>query len=79
MQEPLHMLLTDVVMPGLSGAKLAEAALAARPDLKVLFVSGHSDDVLTHHGELDPETNFLEKPFTPDALANKVRQILDDT
>ncbi len=79
MQEPLHMLLTDVVMPGLSGAKLAEAALAARPDLKVLFISGHSDDVLTHHGELDPETNFLEKPFTPDALANKVRQVLDDT
>ena len=79
MQEPLHMLLTDVVMPGLSGAKLAEAALAARPDLKVLFVSGHSDDVLTHHGELDPETNFLEKPFTPDALANKVRQVLDDS
>ena len=79
MQKPLHMLLTDVVMPGLSGAKLAEAALAARPDLKVLFISGHSDDVLTHHGELDPETNFLEKPFTPDALANKVRQILDDT
>jgi PAS domain S-box-containing protein len=79
MQESLHMLLTDVVMPGLSGAKLAEAALAVRPDLKVLFVSGHSDDVLSHHGELDPETNFLEKPFTPDALANKVRQVLDDT
>ena len=45
-------------------APLALEASAARPDLKVLFVSGHSDDVLTHHGELDPDTNFLEKPFT---------------
>jgi PAS domain S-box-containing protein len=79
MKEPLHMLLTDVIMPGMSGAKLAEEALVARSDLKVLFVSGHSDDVLTHHGELDPETNFLEKPFTPDALANKVRDVLDDS
>ena len=78
MREPLHLLLTDVIMPGKSGAKLAEEALVTRPDLKVLFVSGHSDDVLTHHGELDPETNFLEKPFTPDALANKVREVLDD-
>ena len=78
MQDPLHLLLTDVIMPGMSGARLAEEALGARPDLKVLFVSGHSDDVLTHHGELDPETNFLEKPFTPETLANKVRQVLDD-
>jgi len=79
MQGPLHLLLlTDVIMPGMSGARLAAEVLADRPDLKVLFVSGHSDDVLTHHGELDPETNFLEKPFTPDGLVNKVREVLDD-
>lgn len=77
-EAPLHLLLTDVIMPGMSGAKLAAEASATRPDLKVLFISGHSDDVLTHHGELDPDTNFLEKPFTPGALVKKVREVIDE-
>jgi CheY-like chemotaxis protein len=76
-QGPLDLLVTDVVMPGLSGRDLADRLTAARPDLRVLFVSGYSGEALAHHGILDPDLAYLEKPFNPDALAMKVREVLD--
>jgi two-component system, cell cycle sensor histidine kinase and response regulator CckA len=74
---PLPLLITDVVMPGLSGPFLAEKLVAARPGTKVLYTSGYADDTLRQHGALGPDHAFLEKPFTRDALVRKVRELLD--
>jgi PAS domain S-box-containing protein len=73
----LHLLLTDLVMPGISGRVLAEKMTELRPDIKVLYLSGYTDDTIMRHGELDPNMRFLQKPFTPYALARKVREVLD--
>jgi two-component system cell cycle sensor histidine kinase/response regulator CckA len=74
---PIDLLITDVVMPRMGGKALAEQLMVVYPRIKVLFVSGYATDIIAHHGRLDPGTNFLAKPFTPTALAHKLREVLD--
>jgi len=76
---PLHLLLTDVIMPGMDGPALAKQVQGERPDIKVLFMSGYATNFIMHDGVVDPGTNFLEKPFHPRTLLNKVREVLDTT
>ena len=71
------MLLTDIVMPEISGKKLADEATRIRPDLKVLFTTGYTQNAVVHGGVLDPGVQFLSKPFALDQLAAKVRSVLD--
>jgi len=73
----IHLMLSDVVMPGMSGRVLSEQLCALRPMLKVLFMSGYTDDDVMRRGILDRRTAFLEKPFTPEQLVGKVRDVLD--
>jgi PAS domain S-box-containing protein len=73
----IDLLLTDVVMPLLSGAELAKRAALLRPELKALFMSGYTDDSIVRHGVLESEMAFLQKPFTPESLAVKVREVID--
>ena len=76
-QGPIHLLLTDTVMPEMGGGSELAAQLASlRPDTKLLFMSGYTDDAIVRHGVLSEGTAFLQKPFTPDALIRKVREIL---
>ncbi|MND65657.1 Blue-light-activated protein [compost metagenome] len=77
--EPYDLLFTDVVMPGgMNGRELAQAAHRLRPDLKVLFTSGYTENAIVHHGRLDPGVQLLSKPYRKRDLAERVRRLLDD-
>jgi YesN/AraC family two-component response regulator len=76
-QTPIHLLLTDVVMPQMNGKQLADRLLVGRPELKVLFMSGYTDSVIVKHGVLEPGVHFLHKPFTPAGLSSRIREVLD--
>ena len=75
--EEIHLLLTDVVMPMINGKELADQLKPLRPDIKVLFTSGYTDIAIVYHGILEKGMNYIEKPFTVDTLARKVREVLD--
>jgi two-component system, cell cycle sensor histidine kinase and response regulator CckA len=73
----IDLLVTDVVMPILSGRELADRVALLRPEIKVLFVSGYTDDAVVRNGVMAEDVQFLHKPFTPTTLASKVREVLD--
>jgi PAS domain S-box-containing protein len=75
----IQLLVTDVVMPGMSGRELAELLVAGHSQMKVLYVSGHTDDVIMHYAILKPGVAFLQKPFTRDSLAKKIQEVLGAT
>jgi CheY-like chemotaxis protein len=73
----IKLLFTEVVMPGMNGARLSAAALERRPDLKVLYTTGYTRNAVVHNGVLDSGVQLIGKPFTVEALASKLREVLD--
>jgi len=76
-QGAIHLLVTDVIMPGMNGKQLYQQLAAAHPHMRVLYMSGYPDNLIAHHGILDPAVHFLPKPFASGSLAGKVREVLD--
>jgi DNA-binding NtrC family response regulator len=77
-KEPIQLLVSDVVMPQMSGGQLAERLASLQPAMKVLLMSGYTDDAILHHGSREVDMPFLHKPFSPEALTHKVREVLDE-
>ena len=75
--EPIHLVISDVVMPGMNGPRLIRRMNAYRPNLKVLYMSGYTDNVIAQHGILKKGVNFIQKPFSMEALSRKIREVLD--
>ncbi len=75
--DQIHLLITDVVMPEMNGKELAEKIIAVHPGLRCLFMSGYTSNVIARHGVLDKGINFIQKPFSMETFANKVRKVLD--
>jgi YesN/AraC family two-component response regulator len=73
----IQLLLTDVIMPKVDGQELANLIRNERPDINVIFMSGYTDDVIAHHGVLDADVNFIQKPVTPGKLAQVLKEVLD--
>jgi nitrogen-specific signal transduction histidine kinase/ActR/RegA family two-component response regulator len=73
----IHLIVTDVIMPGINGSTLVARFEAIRPGIKALYISGYTDKAIVHHGVLDSNVAFLQKPFTADALTHKVREVID--
>jgi CheY-like chemotaxis protein len=76
-RSPIHLIVTDVVMPRMGGRETVESLAPRLPGAKVLYMSGYTDEAIVHHGELEAGIPFLGKPFTPDTLLRKVRQAID--
>jgi two-component system, cell cycle sensor histidine kinase and response regulator CckA len=75
--EPIHLVLTDVVMPGMNGREMAETLSFIQPQAKIIYMSGYTNDAVIRQGLVNKTTAFLQKPFTPKDLALKVREMLD--
>jgi YesN/AraC family two-component response regulator len=76
-KESVHLILTDVVMPEMSGHELVEQFKKLSLNFRVLYMSGYTDNAIVRHGVLEKGVNYIQKPFTPDGLARKVREVLD--
>ena len=76
-EEPIQMMVTDVILPEMNGRELAKKITSLYPEIKVVYISGYTDDVIVHHGVLGEGINFLQKPFTVRDLTRKVREVLD--
>lgn len=73
----IHLLLTDVIMPNMNGQELADAIQEMRPEIPIIFMSGYTDDVISHHGVLEPGVHFIQKPITPSRLAKMMKEVLE--